>query len=681
MSRIQKKRRTRSRLNSCLRQQDCLCPTGPTGPQGRGLVFKCINIELKGACGQGTPAKGNNHGQPGGGYYLELSDSSIYQWNEITGCWTSISSSGDQEYFLCDNIIYFAHYMDFNTENPAVTLEEQCDLLPGDQVLDGLTGDLYVLQKDGTYTQDCNIIGPTGSVNTGCAGPTGATGIRGTIFKCIEIEFKGLSGNGAPSSGNPPAVTGDLYLDLNHSEFYIFNGVDWDNVVNPLTTYPFYFLDIQTNIIWCAPALNDPSITLKEQCDLSTGDLILDGISGQIFECVGGDVFVGLTGCNLKGSTGPTGETGSTGPTGEEGNIGIVGSEGTTGPTGLSGSAISTGCTGTTGPTGPTGIRGTIVKCIEIEFRDLVGSGAPTVGAPPAALDQLYLDLIHSELYIFNGADWDPVNSPLPTYPFYYLDITTNDIWYAPVLNDPSINIKEQCDLKPGDLILNAPTGEIFELIPGGQLQTGCNINGPTGPTGSDGPVGSRSFMGIVHQDSIIDESDDGALLLWDTRDFFSENWIPVTTASAPLAHTFTSPISGTYQICMTMPYFWEMKLDTDSGANEESGNIEFEIKMELGAVVQPLFLFGFRLDNSFRDDNNESISNIFSFDSITKCYMFAYTANQTLNFRASLSLTASSVNAEVRMGIGKSASGGRATFNIKLCSTDIATGPITVPP
>ncbi len=666
MSKIQKIRSKRA--NSCLREESC-----PTGSQGRRINFKCINIPFTGACGNDIPAKNDSHGQPDGGYYLDFFDSSVYQWDEMTGCWTNISSPDDEVYFLCSDIIYFAA-----AENPAITLQEQCDLLSGDEVLDNLTGLLYTLQEDWIYTfQECKVLGATGPIgpveHTSLTGSFGTTGSR---LKCIEISFRGFTGLGNPVI---PGTDGDFYLNLTNSDMWEYNG-GWVDIINPLSV--FYFFDINTNEIWCG-ADPSPSIMLKKQCNLRPGDRVLDGVTGETFECVAGGTFVVPTGCNLKGTTGPTGAQ-KTGPTGSQGPTGPQGDTGPPGPRGPTGDSSSTGCTGLTGRTGPTGIRGTIFKCIEIEFRDLVGFGAPTVGNPPAMLDQLYLDLIQSELYFFDGVNWDTVDTPLPTYPFYYLDITTNDIWYAPAFNDRSINIKEQCDLKPGDVIVDAPTGEIFEFISGDQLQvqTGCLLKEPTGATGPTGPLGDiQSFMGIAHQNSSIDESDDGAFLLWDTRDFFSENWIPITTALAPLTHSFTSPITGTYEICMTMPYFWEMKLDTNSGANEESGNIEFEIKMAIGAVTQQLFLFGFRLDNSFRNDNNESISHIFSFNSITKCYMFAYPrANLPLNFRAFLSTTASSVNAEVRMGIGLG-SGGRATFNIKLCSTDIATGTITTPP
>ncbi len=366
MPRIIKPQYKQSKLNSCFDSLD-VCPCGDvrlpgsTGPTGeRGSRFKCIGINFSGVCGHGTPPAGDSFGEANGGYYLSLSDSAIYQWSQNDSTWTNISFPNTNEHFLCNssgNVIYFAHYIDQNTENPAITLEEQCNLFAGDTVVDN--GTLLVLLQDGTYVECPLLTGPTGPIGPPASdchtGPTGPSGTEATKFKCIEIEFTGIVG-ALPPVG--PCAEGDFYLQLNDSHLQMCDAMgNWQTILPDPT--PFNFLDINLGQIWFAPNLGDASITLKQKCDLAEGDLVLDVLSGNLFECEGGD-FLSLTGCNLAGDTGSpgfqiVGPTGVTGPTGQTAPTGGFGGFGATGATGSTG---GTGATGPQGIQGPQGVQG-----------------------------------------------------------------------------------------------------------------------------------------------------------------------------------------------------------------------------------------------------------------------------------------------------------------------------------
>ncbi len=380
MYRINKKRFTTQNLNSCLQPFPDPCPIGSTGGTGpRGNKFKCISICFSGACAEATPPKGNSLGQPNGGFYLKLSDSSIFQWNENTMTWAGISFPDSQVFFLCTtngNVIYFAHYINQNISNNAVTLEDDCDLRTGDLIVDQKSGIVYILNADGTYSLECILVGdtgptgiPGGAENTGSTGPTGAPG---TQIKCIEISFSGTTGEDPPED---PCTEGDFYLQLSDSQLFRCDGKgNWDSILPDPT--PFYFLDVNTNIVWYAPDFGDNSITLQEQCNLQVGDLVLEGGgSGDLLDWDGSDLV--LSGCNLLGPTGLTGATGIlTGPSGPTGTTGPTGSTGPTGPTGRSGAIGSRGLQGIIGPQGvqgnqgldglqgPQGSQGSVGECI-----------------------------------------------------------------------------------------------------------------------------------------------------------------------------------------------------------------------------------------------------------------------------------------------------------------------------
>ena len=157
--------------------------------------------------------------------------------------------------------------------------------------------------------------------------------------------------------------------------------------------------------------------------DGNDGNDGLDGIDGVVGD-TGPTGSIGPTG-PPNGPTGPTGVTGATGPTGQ------IGGQGFTGPTGP-----PNGPTGPTGVTGPTGILGDI-ECIDVNFRGIVQDTSaiklsPT-GQTGAFNGQFCLAKDHSDLFFWDENAWKGV--PNQPHPFLYLDIDTNKVLFAKMLN------------------------------------------------------------------------------------------------------------------------------------------------------------------------------------------------------------------------------------------------------
>ena len=144
--------------------------TGATGPTGiRGSKFTCVDKLYMGIC---VSVNNNNPGSFIGQLKLDISSSTVYEWNGIF--WFSINLPDSPAYFICNGNIYVVE----GSGQPAPLSVAIDGDLAGDILLDDSTGQLYILQSNGvTWLADCILSGPTGP--TGVMGPIGVTGPTG----------------------------------------------------------------------------------------------------------------------------------------------------------------------------------------------------------------------------------------------------------------------------------------------------------------------------------------------------------------------------------------------------------------------------------------------------------------------------------------------------------------------
>ena len=171
--------------------------------------------------------------------------------------------------------------------------------------------------------------GTTGATGTGATGPTGETGGTGPTGDIGPTGANGAKGSagaqGVTGATGPTGTTGS-------------NGTAGSNGATGATGGTGATGDTggtgATGANWYTGS-GAPSIGTGND-----GDLYLDGVTGDVYEKIGG---IWQLQSNIKGVTGATGETGATGDTGATGATGGTG-------------ATGTGATGDTGPTGPSGI-------------------------------------------------------------------------------------------------------------------------------------------------------------------------------------------------------------------------------------------------------------------------------------------------------------------------------------
>ena len=279
-------------------------PPGPTGPTGSEWICKTININ---GLAQSGPPPVSLTGSTGL-QYLDTAMCRIYDWNGSSWMLNSTQTYPFCFYGTNDSMIYIAN---------GVNDCEQLFTDQGDMLLDPTSGDIYnfsIVGQTGTWVQKGNLMGPPGP-RDGCTGPVGAQGPMGLqgatghggrnpLIKCIEIPFRGTSGETDADKPLTAPQVGDLFLirEIGGS-ICRYNGTDWV-VINMPDGQEYYFYDTITNQIWY-DVINGgiPSQLIQDQCGLQEGDTVLDGTSGDFLML--GPTSFDPNACNLMGPPGP----------------------------------------------------------------------------------------------------------------------------------------------------------------------------------------------------------------------------------------------------------------------------------------------------------------------------------------------------------------------------------------
>jgi hypothetical protein len=154
------------------------------------------------------------------------------------------------------------------------------------------------------------------------------------------------------------------------------------------------------------------------------------------------------------------------------------------GPTGPKGCNGATGATGSVGSTGPTGHRGSTIICLDNLLVGITVETSPSV-IPELPVGLLCLALSDSELFQFNGTNWQLYN-PQPDTPFYYYDNVEQQIY---VISEIGEHAKKLCAC-PGDLAIDHPKCTLY-CYDGLIWEACCDLQGPSGATGQDGTDGT----------------------------------------------------------------------------------------------------------------------------------------------------------------------------------------------
>ncbi len=280
--------------------------------------------------------------------------------------------------------------------------------------------------------------GPQGS--RGPQGPDGETGPQGEAgvqFKCISGMLRGITVQrlsfGKTKIGAIGDKEGDLCLDLSNGTLYCWDGMNWE-ICNP--EIPYYYFDINSSVIYCVDGRTLPVPTLKEACDLSPGDQVLDDQTGNLYGLQ--EDCTWRCECNLRGPQGPDGKDGPQ------------------------------GCYGPQGPQGLRGPQGTLIKCLD---HIIEGKTIQKCSSSKASGDyhgQLCLSLSDGGLFQWNDNDkkWEmPIDNP-PEYPFYFRDPSQEcaKVWCIMEECQPAVDLIEMCDFRPGDVVINGETGDLLRL-------------------------------------------------------------------------------------------------------------------------------------------------------------------------------------------------------------------------
>lgn len=310
---------------------------------------------------------------------------------------------------------------------------------------------------------------------SGPAGPTGATGIKGSQIKCVCKVYQGQCVYVLTCPG-PECSDGDFLLEV--STGIIYECICRDNecfwAMKCQNEYPVEFYCRNTCIIYHIVECNTRPEELKDVCHLYPGDMLIDGTSGLIWELHENGCWV--VKCDLQlGPQGLQGETGPTGPLGE------------------------TGPTGQTGPLGPTG---SIIKCIDGLLKGMCVDGIANAPAG-TTIGDLILDTDDGAVFQWDGSSWVkimPPDQPAAFDPFVYLCV--DGTLYYVYGDGTSVTIVEYYlyfGLNVGAMLLEVSTAIIYNLGSDFKWTEGCNLQlGPTGPTGETGPFGFTGPTGTT---------------------------------------------------------------------------------------------------------------------------------------------------------------------------------------
>ncbi len=176
-----------------------------------------------------------------------------------------------------------------------------------------------------------------------------------------------------------------------------------------------------------------------------------------------------------QGCHGLPGHTGAVGPVGPNGQQGIQGPQGLQGPVGP---------TGPQGATGATGHRGSKIFCLDNLLIGYTVQTSPIV-TPDLVIGDLCLALSDSELFQFNGTNWQ-LYTPYPDTPFYYYDNIYEQIYVIKEVGTPA---KRLCACI-GDLAIDNIMCTLY-CYDGCYWKEHCDLKGDTGPTGKNGIDGT----------------------------------------------------------------------------------------------------------------------------------------------------------------------------------------------
>jgi len=307
-------------------------PAGPTGPTGMNVQFKCTEIAYRGLSGD-TEAERPLTGADGDYFLVRNAGGDLSRYDGSD--WVAINSPMGEEFLFLDTATWQIWSDQIGSGVPSVTFESICPLIPGDYLLDGVSGDLLIYGPTGFQETACNLggvtglqgpaglqgeVGPTGFQGstglqgpTGLVGPIGPTGLqgstgvdgatgaqgssgdRGSSAQCGDV-FSGLTAADDASKPLPPppgTEEGDFCLTLNTGVLFRWDGATWE-IVNP-QPHPFFYFDINSTLIYDVQVAGPPG---PDPVDAVSGDLIIS-------EDGSGDLFIyGATGwhnCDLNG--------------------------------------------------------------------------------------------------------------------------------------------------------------------------------------------------------------------------------------------------------------------------------------------------------------------------------------------------------------------------------------------
>lgn len=389
----------------------------------------------------------------------------------------------------------------------------------GQLYVNTVTGDIYVWDGVSWNLVASNI---TFVTNTGPTGPSG---------------FSTITGVGPPVA---PGITGQLYVDINNGDLYLWDGATWLGPIGPTV-----FLQGATG------PTGDSGLSPSQGAGPpgapgSNGDVYIDTSTGDVYMYDGTTwVLISPTFVSLTGPQGPSGLAGLDGGAGAvppvaPGATGQIYIDTTTGTLyvwdGSSWVIIPSTVITNFGPTGPTGTPG---------FPGSVGVGPP--GAP-GTQGQIYVDSTTGTVYVWNGVSWLQINN---------LPIVSETGPQGPRgpdgLNGTAASGPPGAPGATGSFYVDTSTGSIY-FWDGSSwvLVAGVDVVSHTGPTGAggfDGAAGNTPPLFPSATGTLYVDTNTGIIYVYD-----GTTWVVLPSLTFMTDTGPTGPASSTASLGPTGP-------------------------------------------------------------------------------------------------------------------------------
>ena len=114
--------------------------------------------------------------------------------------------------------------------------------------------------------------------------------LKGTVFKCTDDIIDGITSFNCTGE-DTGFFDGELCMDRLSGFIYDWDTISWE-FSTPQPTLEFYYLDLDTSVIYIIETTPKSPETLKFQCDLAEGDILLETNTGIFWKLLNNGMWI-----------------------------------------------------------------------------------------------------------------------------------------------------------------------------------------------------------------------------------------------------------------------------------------------------------------------------------------------------------------------------------------------------